>query len=63
MRLDPMDDLPSGVFPASEYQTRLFIEEGKVLFVELLSELTESERDEFILDMRSSLKDLTKLGL
>ena len=63
LRLEPMDDLPPGIFPASEYQTRLFIAEGRVLFVELLSEVITSERDEFISDMRSSLKDLTRLGI
>ena len=63
MKLEPMDDLPSGIFPASDYQVRLFIEDGKVIFTELLREKTRSERDEFIHDMRKSLQDLSKIGL
>ena len=63
VRLDPMDDLPDGGFPASDYYTRLFIHNGKVSFIELFSEMPKSERDEFLSDMRSSLRDLTKLGI
>lgn len=63
VKLEPMDDLPSGIFPASQYQTRLYIEKGRVLFVEMLREKTRSERDEFIDDMRQSLQDLSKMGL
>ncbi len=63
VKLEPMDDLPSGIFPASQYQVRLYIEKGKVLFVEMLREKTRSERDEFIDDMRQSLQDLSKMGL
>ncbi len=63
VKLEPMDDLPSGIFPASHYQVRLFIENGRVMFIELLREKTRSERDEFIEDMRKSLQDLSKLGI
>jgi len=63
VKLEPMDDLPSGIFPASDYQVRLFIEEGRVMFIELLRQKTRSERDEFIDDMRKSLQDLSKLGI
>jgi hypothetical protein len=63
VKLEPMDDLPSGIFPASDYQVRLFIEDGKVIFTELLREKTRSERDEFIDDMRKSLQDLSKMGI
>jgi hypothetical protein len=63
VKLEPMDDLPSGIFPASQYQVRLFIENGRVMFIELLRQKTRSERDEFIDDMRKSLQDLSKLGI
>jgi hypothetical protein len=63
LKLEPMDDLPSGAFPAEHYQVRLFIEEGKVLFIEMLRQKTVSERDEFIEDMKQQLQDLSKLGL
>ena len=63
VKLEPMDDLPSGIFPAEHYQVRLYIEKGAVLFVEMLREKTRSERDEFIEDMRQSLQDLSKMGL
>ncbi len=63
LKLEPMDDLPSGAFPAEQYQVRLFIEEGKVLFIEMLRQKTISERDEFIEDMKQQLQDLSKLGL
>jgi hypothetical protein len=63
VKLEPMDDLPSGVFPADQYQVRLFIEEGRVLFTELLRQKTRSEREEFIDDMRKSLQDLSKMGI
>jgi hypothetical protein len=63
VKLEPMDDLPAGLFPASQYQVRLFIEKGRVLFVEMLREKTRSERDEFVDDMRQSLQDLSKMGL
>ena len=63
VKLEPMDDLPVGLFPASQYEVRLFIEKGRVLFVEMLREKTRSERDEFVDDMRQSLQDLSKMGL
>jgi len=63
VKLEPMDDLPAGLFPASQYQVRLFIVNGRVLFVEMLREKTRSERDEFVDDMRQSLQDLSKMGL
>ena len=63
VKLEPMDDLPSGIFPASDYQVRLFIEDGRVIFTELLRQKTRSERDEFIDDMRKSLQDLSKMGI
>lgn len=63
VKLEPMDDLPAGLFPASQYQVRLFIEKGRVQFVEMLREKTRSERDEFVEDMRQSLQDLSKMGL
>ena len=63
LKLEPMDDLPSGIFPAEHYKVRLYIEKGEVLFVEMLREKTRSERDEFIEDMRQSLQDLSKMGL
>ncbi len=63
VKLEPMDDLPAGLFPASQYQVRLFIENGRVQFVEMLREKTRSERDEFVDDMRQSLQDLSKMGL
>ena len=64
LRLDPMDDLPSGAFPASDYYTRLFIDDaGKVLFIELFAEIPRTERDEFLSEVRASLRDLTKLGI
>ncbi|MHA1973422.1 MAG: hypothetical protein ACTSW1_10540 [Candidatus Hodarchaeales archaeon] len=63
VKLEPMDDLPSGIFPAADYQVRLFIDEGRVMFIELLRQKTRSERDEFIDDMRKSLQDLSKLGI
>lgn len=63
LKLEPMDDLPSGAFPAEHYQVRLFIEKGKVLFIEMLRQKTISERDEFIEDMKQQLQDLSKLGL
>ncbi|MFW9903058.1 MAG: hypothetical protein ACFFFH_01885 [Candidatus Thorarchaeota archaeon] len=63
VKLEPMDDLPSGIFPAAHYQVRLFIEDGRVIFTELLRHKTRSERDEFIDDMRKSLQDLSKMGI
>ncbi len=63
VKLEPMDDLPAGIFPASHYEVRLFIEDGQVLFIDMLREKTRSERDEFIDDMRQSLQDLSKMGL
>ncbi|MHA2363331.1 MAG: hypothetical protein ACXAC7_05200 [Candidatus Hodarchaeales archaeon] len=63
LRLDPMDDLPDGDFPASDYYTRLFISNGHVEFIELFAEIPRSEREEFLSDMRTSLRDLTKLGI
>lgn len=63
VKLEPMDDLPAGIFPADHYQVRLFMEKGRVLFIEMLRQKTRSERDEFIEDMRASLQDLSKLGL
>ncbi|PWI48749.1 hypothetical protein CEE45_05010 [Candidatus Heimdallarchaeota archaeon B3_Heim] len=63
VKLEPMDDLPSGIFPAAHYEVRLYIENGQVLFVDMLREKTRSERDEFIDDMRQSLQDLSKMGL
>ncbi|MFX0087447.1 MAG: hypothetical protein ACFFAU_17485, partial [Candidatus Hodarchaeota archaeon] len=36
VKLEPMHDLPSGIFPADHYQVRLFIENGRVLFTEML---------------------------
>ncbi len=63
VKLEPMDDLPAGLFPASQYQVRLFIENGRVLFVEMLREKTRSERDEFVDDMKQSLQNLSKMGL
>ncbi|MFW9780069.1 MAG: hypothetical protein ACFFE8_14555, partial [Candidatus Heimdallarchaeota archaeon] len=63
VKLEPMDDLPAGIFPADQYQVRLFMEKGRVLFIEMLRQKTRSERDEFIEDMRASLQDLSKLGL
>ena len=58
-----MDDLPPGAFPANDYYARLFIENGKVIFIELFTETPASAREEFLADMRSSLRDLTKLGI
>ncbi|MFX0181703.1 MAG: hypothetical protein ACFE95_01375 [Candidatus Hodarchaeota archaeon] len=63
VKLEPMDDLPSGTFPAEHYQVRLFVEDGRVLFIEMLRQKTRSERDEFIDDMRQQLQDLSKMGL
>ena len=63
VKLDPMDDLPPGAFPANDYYARLFIENGKVIFIELFTETPASAREEFLADMRSSLRDLTKLGI
>jgi hypothetical protein len=63
VKLEPMDDLPAGIFPAAHYEVRLFIEDGQVLFIDMLREKTRSERDEFIDDMRQSLQDLSKMGL
>lgn len=63
VKLEPMNDLPAGAFPASDYQVRLFIDNGKVMFIELLRTKTRSEREEFVDDMRKSLQDLSKLGL
>jgi hypothetical protein len=63
VKLEPMDDLPSGIFPAASYQVRLFIEDGRVIFTELLRQKTRSERDDFIDDMRKSLQDLSKMGI
>ncbi|MHA1513431.1 MAG: hypothetical protein ACTSRJ_05145, partial [Candidatus Hodarchaeales archaeon] len=63
VKLEPMDDLPAGLFPASQYQVRLFIENGRVLFVEMLREKTRSERDEFVDDMKQTLQNLSKMGL
>ncbi len=63
VKLEPMYDLPSGIFPADHYQVRLFIENGRVLFTEMLRQKTRSERDEFVDDMRKSLQDLSKMGL
>ncbi|MHA1994934.1 MAG: hypothetical protein ACW97Z_10360 [Candidatus Hodarchaeales archaeon] len=63
VKLEPMDDLPAGIFPAAHYEVRLFIEDGQILFIDMLREKTRSERDEFIDDMRQSLQDLSKMGL
>jgi len=63
VKLEPMNDLPSGVFPADHYQVRLFIENERVLFTEMLRQKTRSERDEFVDDMKKSLQDLSKMGL
>ncbi|MFX0170360.1 MAG: hypothetical protein ACFE9L_00410 [Candidatus Hodarchaeota archaeon] len=63
VKLEPMDDLPAGIFPAEHYQVRVFVENGKVLFIEMLRQKTRSERDEFIDDMRQQLQDLSKMGL
>ena len=64
VKLEVMTDLPPGAFPASDYETRILIGEGgKVVFVELLRSAPESERDEFVSEMKRSLKDLTKLGI
>ena len=63
IKLEPMDDLPSGSFPAVDYYTRLYIENGRVLFTELFRESTTDERSELVADLRRSLKDLTKLPL
>ena len=63
VKLEPMDDLPSGIFPASDYQVRLFLEDGRVIFTELLRQKTRSERDEFVDDMKKSLLDLSKMGI
>jgi len=63
VKLEPMDDLPAGLFPASQYEVRLFIKNGRVQFVEMLREKTRSERDEFVDDMKQSLQDLSKMGL
>lgn len=63
LRLDPMSDLPDGAFPASDYYTRLYLEKGEVIFVELFSEIPKTERDEFLSEVRASLRDLTKLGI
>ena len=62
VKLEPMDDLPAGIFPADHYQVRLFMEKGRVLFIEMLRQKTRSERDDFIEDMKASLQDLSKLG-
>jgi hypothetical protein len=64
VKLEAMSDLPEGAFPASDYETRILIGEGgKVMFIELLRPAPESERDEFVSEMKRSLKDLTKLGI
>ncbi len=63
VKLEPMNDLPSGIFPADHYQVRLFIENERVLFTEMLRQKTRSERDEFVDDMKKSLQDLSKMGL
>lgn len=63
VKLESFDDLPNGAFPANDYYARLFMEDGKVLFIELFSETPASAREEFLADMRSSLRDLTKLGI
>ncbi len=64
VKLEPMSDLPEGAFPATDYETRILIGAGgNVIFVELLRQAPESERDEFVTEMKRSLKDLTKLGI
>ncbi len=63
VKLEPMEGLPDGLFPAPEYYTRLYVENGKVLFIELFKEEPVDERSEFIDEMKRSLRDLTKLGL
>ncbi len=63
VKLEPMEGLPDGLFPAPEYYTRLYMENGKVLFIELFKEEPADERSEFIDEMKRSLRDLTKLGL
>lgn len=64
VKLEAMTDLPEGAFPASDYETRILIGKGgKVVFIELLRPAPESERDEFVSEMKRSLKDLTKLGI
>ena len=61
-KLEPMEDLPSGLFPVSEYMARLYIEDSAVKFIELFAEIPKSARDEFVSEIRDSLKDLTRLG-
>ncbi|MFW9915546.1 MAG: hypothetical protein ACFFGZ_08030 [Candidatus Thorarchaeota archaeon] len=64
VKLEAMTDLPEGAFPASDYESRILIGAGgKVMFIELLRPAPESERDEFVSEMKRSLKDLTKLGI
>ncbi|MFQ5981332.1 MAG: hypothetical protein ACE5OZ_24590 [Candidatus Heimdallarchaeota archaeon] len=64
VKLEAMSDLPEGAFPASDYESRILIGKGgKVVFIELLRPAPESERDEFVSEMKRSLKDLTKLGI
>ncbi len=63
VKLEPMEGLPDGLFPAPEYYTRLYMENGRVLFIELFKEQPADERSEFIDEMKRSLRDLTKLGL
>jgi hypothetical protein len=63
VKLEPMDDLPSGIFPASDYQARLYLKDGRVIFTEMLRQKTRSERDEFVDDMKKSLQDLSKMGI
>jgi hypothetical protein len=64
LKLEAMSDLPEGAFPASDYESRILIGKGgKVVFIELLRPAPESERDEFVSEMKRSLKDLTKLGI
>jgi hypothetical protein len=64
VKLEAMTDLPEGAFPASDYECRILMGKGgKVVFIELLRPAPESERDEFVSEMKRSLKDLTKLGI
>ncbi|MFX1251516.1 MAG: hypothetical protein ACFFCZ_07895, partial [Promethearchaeota archaeon] len=63
LRLEEMTDLPDGTFPAAEYYTRLYVENGRVLFIELFREAPKDERDEFVTEMKGALRDLTKLGI
>lgn len=63
-RLEPMEGLPPGTFPAAEYYPRIYIDEkGQVMFIELFREAPADEREEFVSEMKRSLTDLSKLGI